>query len=181
VLLSAIAVGVPTAAGELPSQIRARDPRIGELRARVERAESARGEGRLDEAETLYREVVAEIDASERPAMLLARAVDGLGDLCRVQQRFDEAEAYYLRAAELWEPLLGPRQPRLATTLHNLGLVYLEDGRLDAADAPLRRALAIWLSALGPDSDQAGLTRSAVRRVAELRAEAQGASKTGSR
>jgi tetratricopeptide (TPR) repeat protein len=187
-LLALVAVAAASAprpaAGELPSHVRARDPRVGEARSLVERADRARGDGRLEEAESLYLEAVAAIDGATGPTMLLARAVDGLGDLCRAQRRFDAAAGYYVRAAELWEPLLGPEQPRLATTLHNLGVVYLETERLDAAEPALRRALSIWEKSLGAGSDQAELTRRAMERLAALRVEprestAQGASVTG--
>jgi len=172
---------LPPAASELPSHTRARDPRVAELRTLVERAEQARGAGRLGEAERLYLEVVGALTDSAGPGMLLARAVDGLGDLCRAQRRFDEAAGYYSRAAELWEPLLGPRQPRLATTLHNLGASYLEADRFDAAETALLRALEIWEGTLGAASEQAALTRGAVARLEQRRGEAQGSIDTGNR
>jgi tetratricopeptide (TPR) repeat protein len=167
--LLALGLCLPSWAGDLPSRARARDPRVDELRSLVDRAESALGQGRLDEAETLYRRVLDDFDEAEPPNLLLARAVDGMADLCRAQQRLDEAERFYLRAAALWEPLLGPRQPRLATTLHNLGLVYLESGKLEEAEPTLTRALEIWEQTLGPESGQAQLTRQAVRQIAARR------------
>jgi tetratricopeptide (TPR) repeat protein len=159
----AIALAHQAWAGELPSRARAHDERIDRWRSLVDQAEQARGEGRLDEAETLYQRVLEEAGEPERPSLLLARAVDGLADLCRAEQRLDEAETLYLRAATMWEPLLGADQPRLATTLHNLGLVYLELGKLDEAEPALRRALAIWEATLGAESEQARLSRRAVR------------------
>ena len=76
--------------------------------------------------------------------MLLARALDGLADVRRAQQDWSEAEGLYLRSAAMWESLLGPDQPRLATTLHNLGVVYLRQDKASEAEVALQRALALW-------------------------------------
>jgi hypothetical protein len=62
----------------------------------------------------------------------------------------------------MWVKLLGENQPRLATTLHNLGTVYIESGRPADAEPHLSRALAIWESTLGPDSPEAANTRRAL-------------------
>jgi len=134
-------------------------------RRQLEQAESAEAAGRIDEAEPLFRAV---IDAAEPVAprhLLLARALDGLADLCREQSRWGEAAEAYTRAAGLWGTLLGEDQPRLAVTLHNLGVVQLELGRADDARANLERALAIFESAYGPASEQARNTRRAVVRA----------------
>ena len=76
------------------------------------------------------------------------------------------AAELYLRSIELWEGLLGPRQPRLATSLHNLGAVYLALDRPDLARLHWRRALDIWEATLGPDSPEALNTRRLYRRIA---------------
>ena len=60
------------------------------------------------------------------------------------------AESLYLESIPMLENLLGPDQPRLATSLHNLGVLYLQAGRDDEAEAPIREALRIWTATLGP-------------------------------
>ncbi len=158
--LVCLGAAIHGAAADLPSRARARNDVQDRWRARIAQAEQARGEGRLEDAEALYRGILDEGVKLQRPHMLLARAIDGMGDVYRVWQRLDEAAAYYRRAAEMWEPLLGADQPRLALTLHNLGTVYLAQGKLDDAGTAFDRALQIWEIALGAESEQARLTRS---------------------
>ena len=69
---------------------------------------------------------------------------DGLADVRRLENRPEEAESLYVRSAGMWEALLGPDQPRLATTLHNLGTVCAGLGKPEKARAYLARALSIW-------------------------------------
>jgi tetratricopeptide (TPR) repeat protein len=71
----------------------------------------------------------------------------------------------YLEAAELWEKHLGPEQPRLAITLHNLGVVYTGQERFEEARATLRRALAIIEQTLGADAAQTADTRLALEAI----------------
>jgi tetratricopeptide (TPR) repeat protein len=120
--------------------------------------------GRLDRAAVLFER--ASDDATRLgPANLpLARALDGLADVHRLEGRPARAVDLYLRSIEIWETVLGPGQPRLATSLHNLGVAYLALDRPDEAAAQWRRALVIWETTLGPDSPQAQNTRSLYRR-----------------
>jgi len=83
----------------------------------------------------------------------------------RLEGRPARAVDLYLRSIEIWESVLGPGQPRLATSLHNLGVTYLALDRPDEAAPLWRRALAIWETTLGPDSPQARNTRSLYRRL----------------
>ena len=69
--------------------------------------------------------------------------LNGLGELYRRQRRLEEAERYFTRSLELKEAAHGPDHVDVATTLANLGLVYLAQDR-DAEALPLfERALAI--------------------------------------
>ena len=97
-----------------------------------------------NEAVALVQAVADTTGNWNRPGLLHARAVDGAGDACRDLARPDLAEGHYRRAAELWERLLGPDQPRLAVTLHNLGAVIAEQGRDDEAGPVFRRAAEVW-------------------------------------
>ena len=45
----------------------------------------------------------------------------------------------------------GPQDPRLATSLNNLGLVYHAQGKYAEGEPLIKRALAILEKALGPD------------------------------
>jgi tetratricopeptide (TPR) repeat protein len=143
--------------------------RIQRLRAELSRAEAALGQGQDLEAETSYRRVLEEAGTDDRPTLLLARAVDGLADLMRSQKRLDEAIPLYRRSIELWERLLGSGQPRQATSMHNVGTIYLDRSQFDDAEAMLRGALSIWEDAFGNNSSEAENTRRALRNLARAR------------
>ena len=68
---------------------------------------------------------------------------NGLGELYRRQRRLEDAERMFTRSLELKEGALGPTHPDVATTLANLGLVYLAEGRDEEALQVLERARAI--------------------------------------
>lgn len=160
-------------AGVSPSPVGASDvagaerrgPDVKAVRSLLDEAESALAESRLEEAEDLFARAVELARDRNDSNLPLARAVDGLADVKRLQRRFAEAEKLYLRSTEMWVVLLGENQPRLATTLHNLGAVYIELGRPAEAEPHLSRALAIWEATLGPDSPEAANTRRALARL----------------
>lgn len=150
-------------------------------REQIAAAEQAANEGRSAEAEALYRAVLEQSAAIDDPGLLVARAVDGLADLCRRDDRSAEARELYLRSAEMWERLLGPRQPRLAITLHNLGVVETARGEYAAAEPHLLHALSIWEESYGADSAQAENTRRALRALQRRAADADDAARGPSR
>jgi len=136
-----------------------RNDRFMRWRAALEAAGTAVDDGDFTSAEARYLEVIDDAEDPQRANVLLARAIDGLADVRRAQERWTEAEGLYLRSAEMWERLLGPDQPRLATTLHNLGVVYLHQGKTQDAERALHRALSLWETALGEGSIEAENTR----------------------
>ena len=136
-----------------------RGDRFMRWRDTLQAADTAVVDGDFTTAETRYLEVIGDAEDPQRANVLLARALDGLADVRRSQERWPEAEALYLRSAEMWERLLGPDQPRLATTLHNLGVVYLRQGKTQDAETALQRALSLWETALGEGSIEAENTR----------------------
>lgn len=124
-----------------------------------------RQHGQPAEAEALYREAIAAVDAPEvrdpRTPKLLgnsARARSGLGSLLRHTPRASEAAVYLRSARADWERLAGEfpsvamYQHELARADGNLGNWLSENGdRSEAIDA-YRRALAAFdrLTALAP-------------------------------
>jgi centrosomal protein CEP104 len=143
--------------GSTPAAERA--PRVERLRAQLSSAEQALHEQQWAQAEALFADAVGLAEQLSPSNLLLARAADGLADVKRLQGRADEAIVLYQRAISLWERHLGPQQPRLAVSLHNLGAAYLEQGMQDEARTALERALVIFQSTLGEDSREAGQTR----------------------
>jgi tetratricopeptide (TPR) repeat protein len=69
-----------------------------------------------------------------------------------------EAKGDYARAATVWEQVLawrekaqGPDHPDIATSLNNLGLLYIKESAFAKAEPLLVRALAIRTRILGPE------------------------------
>jgi tetratricopeptide (TPR) repeat protein len=142
-------------------------------REQIRLAEEAVLQERLDDAERRYREVIEQAAGAADEGVLVARAVDGLGDICRDRGRLSEAALLYERSVAMWERLLGPGQPRLAVTQHNLGAVYLAMGERQQAEERFLRALAIWEEVYGQGSPQAENSRRALRVLAAEGASSQ--------
>ena len=151
-----------------------RATRVREIRDELLRADAAAAEQRIEDASALYSRARAGAIELSESNLLLARALDGLGDVERCGGRFDEATEYYDRSAAMFASLLGERQPRLATTLHNLGLTQLALGRVADGRRSLEHALEIYESTLGPESPQANNTRRALSNAVTAAASARG-------
>jgi len=136
-----------------------------DLRLRLRNAEAAVTSGRTAEAAALFNDTIDDAVRLNQRGLLLARALDGLAELEYAQQRLPEAESLYLRSIPLFRELLGPDQPRLAISLHNLGVLYLEQQRFEQAAHELKQALEIWVKVYGSESHQAMNTRRALQRT----------------
>jgi tetratricopeptide (TPR) repeat protein len=167
-LLLALLAVTPLSSAEYPRHSRSRAEQQDAWRAQIRIAEEAVRQERQDEAESAFLDLIEQAANANDEGLLVARAVDGLGDLYRAQGRLPEAARLYERSASMWERLLGPRQPRLAVTYHNLGAVYLSMGDSQSAENRFVRALAIWEAVYGADSSQAGNSRRALRAAQEL-------------
>lgn len=64
---------------------------------------------------------------------------------------YEEAEKYYLDAAEIERQIHGPESPSYATTLHTLAVVYKDQGKFEEALELEKKATAIREKTLGPD------------------------------
>ncbi|CAN0584015.1 unnamed protein product, partial [Ectocarpus sp. 12 AP-2014] len=67
------------------------------------------------------------------------------------QGKYAEAEPWYERATEIWEKVLGPEHPLVATTLNNRAGLLMSQGKFAEAQPLFERALAIKEVALGVD------------------------------
>jgi hypothetical protein len=153
------------ALGGMPPASQPRAERMNAWRETLAAADEARVAGRDEVAERLYVQVVEAAAGTGERNLLVARALDGWGDLCRRAGRYPEARTHYLESAGMWERMLGPDQPRLATTLHNLAVVEWRLGEPAAARSHLSRALAIWEASLGPESPEAENSRAFQREI----------------
>jgi tetratricopeptide (TPR) repeat protein len=159
-------VALTALSAQYPSHSQTVAERNDAWREQIRMAEEAVRQERPDDAERRYREVIEQAAGVADEGLPVARAVDGLADLCRDRGQLSEAALLYERSAAMWERLLGPGQPRLAVTQHNLGAVYLSMGMLRQAEERFLRALAIWEEVYGQDSAQAENSRRALRVLA---------------
>ncbi len=163
-----LGAALPLSAQLMPPESRPRAERYAAWRSMLEDADDALAEGRWEQAEKTLLAVIEQARALDSPNLVLARAVDRLGDLRRELGRFDEAERLYRESAQLWQAVLGASQPRLAVTLHNLGVVYVQLQRYDDARSSLERALEIVERSIGTRSDIARNTLRVLKTIDEL-------------
>lgn len=81
--------------------------------------------------------------------LLLGRALNLMGVICKEIGRLRRSEACYRRALPLFLRGLGPLHPAVATTYHNLGGILYARGCLGRAEGWARRAVAVRAKALG--------------------------------
>ncbi len=88
---------------------------------------------------------------SNGPCPSTLTTVGNLGVLYESIGDYDKAEAFYNRALEARERLLGPEHPSTLTTVGNLGGLYSSMGDYDKAEAFYNRALEARERLLGPE------------------------------
>lgn len=120
----------------------------------LRQAEALHNQGRLDEAESLYRRILA-------PPPLAAKALTNRGVIAQQQGRTEDALALHHRALEL--------APDLAEAWCNRGDLLSDLGRLDEAETDFARAAAL-VPGLAPAWFNLGNTRMRLGRAAEAEA-----------
>lgn len=133
----------------------------------LEHAETARGlnmlaglvwsRGDLLEAEKLLGRCLA-IHQSHAQDVRTAEALNNLGELLRVQERFAEAEPRLLAALELRQGLLGPEHPLTVQSLANLAKLRYAQGRFSEAEVLLRHSLRVRRAHLAADHPDVAAT-----------------------
>ncbi len=108
-----------------------------------------RREGRLDDAASLYREVLRRT-GSRGPHVLpiVPTCLSGLGFTLQAQGKYADAEAAFREALGIWQDMYPNDHPLVASGLVNLGRLLIDAGRPAEAEPLLRSALeirrAIW-------------------------------------
>jgi serine/threonine protein kinase/tetratricopeptide (TPR) repeat protein len=156
----------------------AKDPAIAESVAAL--AFAYYNQGRLDDAERLYRQVLA--FPGRTPPRLRAAVVEGLADVELRRGNLDASAALYDEALAEYGRLLGPEHPRLALTLWGVG--HVMEGRaraalpdtqaveahLDRAEQAYRQALGLQLGSYGAAHPLVASTRYGLGRLLTRRA-----------
>ena len=108
--------------------------------------------GRYDDAERLLVESVALLrNASSRPTLELADALNTLGRLYGTTGNAKKGDGLYLEALQIRRALLRADDPLVAKSLTNLASIRAADGDLEGAVAGYREAFAIMQSRSDPD------------------------------
>ena len=111
-----------------------------------------KSQGRLDEAESLYRQV---LDDNRRRLgeghPEIAANLNNLGELLRERGRCDEAIGLFERSLELKSTLYGESHPLRALGQHNLAGCYADHGRHQEAEQLYGSALALRREVLGSE------------------------------
>jgi len=81
------------------------------------------------------------------------------------QRRYREAENIYKEAIKVAEDTFGSDHPNVATSLNNLGELYISKGNYSEIEPLYERALAILEKALGPDHPDVAISS---KNLAEL-------------
>lgn len=126
----------------------------GSAEARMQLAQSVQHQGRFDEAETLWLQVLSQAPAG---SMRQADASTGLGRLYALTNRFEEAIAQHEQAITIWRGKGAEHLARLAAALTASAFTLAYADRLDEAQAQLHEAVAI-LRVPGHSSVQLGHT-----------------------
>lgn len=119
--------------------------------ARLVEADRLDAEGFDADATRVLEEALATARDRAPGSLPEARSLDALAEHHLRHGRARDAAALYVESVARLEALLGAEQPRLGTSLYNLGVACFLLDRHDEADAALTRAVAIWERTLGPD------------------------------
>jgi tetratricopeptide (TPR) repeat protein len=133
---------------------------LPEARALNKRAAGMHNRGEYAGALPLFEQVLVMVQTAHATAATPQTILDvvyamlQLGQTKREHGDLPGAQNVLEQAVALAEPPpVGPRHPRLALALRDLGRVLHQRGQHDEADATLQRALAMQEQLLGPDHD----------------------------
>jgi tetratricopeptide (TPR) repeat protein len=102
------------------------------------------GEGKCDQAETLYLKALSNLEKTCRPGNPeIARTCNALGMLYRKQGKFAQAEPFLKRSLNIAEGMNGPQHSALIPLLENYADVLRKNNKAPQADQLIARAKAI--------------------------------------
>jgi tetratricopeptide (TPR) repeat protein/predicted Ser/Thr protein kinase len=81
---------------------------------------------------------------------VVAWYLNNVGVIAMQEGKYDEARDDFEQSMAIWEQVLGPEDPHVASSLNNLGGVAYREGKYDEARDYGERALAIREKVLGP-------------------------------
>ena len=124
---------------------------VGEAIRLETEALSLEKQGRILDAEQLYKKSLAIVERELPRDPILAGSFNNFGNFYNRQKRFADAEPLLARAVQMYIGAHGEIHPATVTATNNLGTAYLGLGRLDEAEALYKRALAGAEALEGPN------------------------------
>ena len=106
--------------------------------------------GRSAEAQEFFRRALKEAEKSGDQEKV-ASALDGLGLVAQLMNKYDQAKEFYQREIETYTALKGPEDYQVAFAKRQLGTSYLSARKYADAEPVLKQALAIGEKAKGPE------------------------------
>lgn len=99
-------------------------------------------QGRIAEAEPLYRETLRHHEANLPPdSEEIAVTLSSIATLIKEQKRFEEAEQLAKRTLEIRRRIFPATHPQVATSLNTLAQLYWMQGKLDQAEPLVKESL----------------------------------------
>ena len=99
---------------------------------------------------------------------LVAEAVNELGNILAMQDRFAEAAANFQRSADIYRNVHGDRHYFVAIALSNVAYMQMKQGDYDKAEALFRPVIRQFTDALGADNVNTGIARIKLGRTLRL-------------
>jgi tetratricopeptide (TPR) repeat protein len=134
-------------------------PSVG---TRINEANQATRAGDYPRAEQLLRSTLELLDALEATDDRTATVLNALGQVLRLQRKYEEAESMYLRLLSFYEGRGETNVVEFAETLRQLGLVCERTGRVDEAVQNYQRALAAFETSGASQHRYAGFAHQAL-------------------
>ncbi|MEO6810190.1 MAG: tetratricopeptide repeat protein [Isosphaeraceae bacterium] len=109
-------------------------------------------DGKVDEAEKLFRSALAIRERTHGPDdPETARYLSNLAFATMKQGKGKQAKDLFMRSLSIRERSFGPEHLDVAKSHHDLGLLYLAEGEFKQGVEHMDRALTIYKNALGPE------------------------------
>lgn len=138
-------------------------------------AQHSRGD--YDSAESCYKRVVALRESFRHDDFCgLIDVLHGQAILMRIQNRFDEAEPYYIKAIEVSKRGYGDGHPETATRKNYLAGLYFAWGRFDLAKTLVEASHTTYKNVFGDKSELVGLAAMGLALICNRRGNAHEAS-----
>ncbi len=118
----------------------------------------AADEGRLRDAETLFRDALRLSDEYTEVDPRRATSVNNLAYILHAQGRYLAAEPHYRKSLAMREKALGADHPDVAQSCNNLAELYRVLGRYGEAEPLHQRALTIREKVFGPSHPEVAQT-----------------------